>query len=122
MVEVDAIAGMAVKALAPASVARRVVLTSRGLGSSYRWAVLPQTPNAQISFPARCLGASTKRCRRWGCSHAVAQTGRPFPHWMDSFKSEVASIRQSVQNGQFLRSLTQTVSHLLVASHANEGI
>src|SRR6516162_780584 len=32
------------------------------------------------------------------------------------------SMRQSVQNSQFLSSLAQNVSHLLVASHANKRI
>ena len=32
------------------------------------------------------------------------------------------SIRQSVQNGQFLRRLLQDASDLLVASHADKGI
>ena len=36
--------------------------------------------------------------------------------------SGMRSIRQSVQNGQFLRSLAQNASHLFIASHADEGI
>ena len=34
----------------------------------------------------------------------------------------VQSIRQSVQNGQFLSSPAQSVSHLLIASQADEGV
>src|SRR4249920_3740187 len=39
-----------------------------------------------------------------------------------NFQSGLASIRESVQNGQFLSSLAQNASHLLVASHADKRV
>jgi hypothetical protein len=43
---------------------------------------------------------------------------RPVIRWIASF-ARVRSIRQSVQNGQFLCRLTQNASRLFIASHAD---
>ena len=44
--------------------------------------------------------------------------GPPVIRWIASF-ARMRSIRQSVQNGQFLCRLTQNASHLFIASHAD---
>ena len=44
--------------------------------------------------------------------------GRPVIRWIAAF-ARVRSIRQSVQNGQFLCRLTQNASRLFIASHAD---
>ena len=61
-----------------------------------------------FAFPLLFVGAG-KQALRWFrmASHAIVG---------------MRSIRQSVQNGQFMFSLAQNAPHLLIASHAYEGI
>jgi len=90
---------------------------TRGRGYSFdiqgRLSLVPMRP-----WRALFAGVSLEHPLRWLALQRVA-----WDHTLSSNVAELLlSIRQSVQKSQFLSSLAQNASHLLVASHANKRI
>jgi len=68
-------------------------------------------------------GAATKVAAKHTCLTVVPRgINRPYMPSRQTWAEILRSIRQSVQNGQFLSSLAQNASHLLVAPHAHKRV